>query len=814
MRLRFALIVLFLILTAVPLTVFWAWPHSQVLRNEVDDVRDRHLLLARNLSAALARYHQDVLTAFNLVASHAVKGHELEQPHDLLLNLGFKHVCIAEEASGSVISAVGSGAIPCPDVIPDQRMYRFASMAREDRATFSEVMQGPGGDPVMYVIRRFGPLLAVGSLNTDYFISLGKAISFGVRGHAAIVDHLGNVLAHPLDSWIAERRNIAEISAVARMLNGETGIETFYSPALEGDMIAGFTAVPEAGWGVMIPQPIVELQEKAQQAEASAITVFLIGIVIACIGAWIVAILFARPLELISRAAEQVVRGDKLQEIDELKSRLVPIELRGVQSSFNAMVRRLQGNLVSINRLAYEDKVTGLPNRTMLRKYVTDKLLALQSTGRGGLMLFIDLDGFKAVNDNYGHDLGDELLRCFSIRLKSILDQFGPMQDGSDDEVSLQVQLASDHLVARLGGDEFAVFLCGADREGDAEIVAKAILQCVKEPFRLGNQDAIIGASIGLARSPQDSDSFAMLIRQADMAMYEAKRSGKNTYRFYDRQIEAALNDADRVRRDIPQALQLDQFELHYQPRFHAASNQVRCLEALIRWNHPKDGLRRPGDFLAAVETTDAIVEIDHWVLRKALSQLARWSGDHPELAISVNMSTRQLTSPGMALQVIDLVKEAGIDPAKIELEVTEHAVLSNEGTARQVIQRLHEFGLKIAIDDFGQGYSNFARFAELPVNVIKIDRSLISKLAEDPRVPTIVKSLITMAEGLNCATVAEGVEELEQAAILAEIGCTEFQGYLFSKPLAAPEAEAWLKRISTTVDTVKTDRLSLLRPA
>ncbi len=249
MRLRYALMSLFLILTAVPLTVFWAWPHSQVLQNEFDDVRDRHLLLARNLGAALERYHQDVITAFNLVATNVINEREIDQAQDLLLNLSFRHICVANEATGTVISEISPIALPCPGVVPDKRMYLFARLAREDRATFSEVLKGPEGDPVMYVVRRFGDLVAIGALNTDYFVRLGKAISFGVLGHAAIVDHKGNVLAHPLDDWIAARRNIAKVSAVARMLNGETGIETFYSPALKGDMIAGFTVVSEAGWG-------------------------------------------------------------------------------------------------------------------------------------------------------------------------------------------------------------------------------------------------------------------------------------------------------------------------------------------------------------------------------------------------------------------------------------------------------------------------------------------------------------------------------------------------------------------------------------
>ncbi len=813
MRLRYALMFLFLILTAVPLTVFWAWPHSQVLEHEFEDVRDRHLLLARNLGAALERYHQDVITAFNLIATNAVKEREIEQVQDLLLNLSFRHICVAEEVTGRVISEISPIALPCPAVVPEKRMYYFARLAREDHATFSEVLEGPEGTPVIYVVRRFEDVVAIGALNTDYFVRLGKAISFGVMGHAAIVDQKGNVLAHPLEAWVAERRNIAMVSAVARMLNGETGIATFYSPALKGDMIAGFTVVPEAGWGVMIPQPVVELQERASQAETSALAVFMVGIAIAGLGGWIVAVLFARPLEMISQAADQVARGEEPIEIVELRGKLIPTEFCGVQSSFNAMVRRLRENMIRINKLAYEDKVTGLANRTMFRHYVTEKIAAQHATGHPGLVIFVDLDGFKAVNDNHGHDLGDELLRRFSNRLRAVFDQIAPAPDHADDAVSIKARLARDNLIARLGGDEFAVFLADAEHGDDGHGFAKAILHALRDPFILGTKEIVIGASIGLARFPEDGDSCSTLIRQADMAMYEAKRAGKNTYRFFDRTIEAAVNQADEVRRQIPQALQLDQFELHYQPRFHAASREVRCMEALIRWNHPSDGQRQPGDFLGAVESTDMIVEIDHWVLRNALQQLRDWSRRFPYLSLSINMSTRQLIDPNMANHVIELVQQASIDPARIELEVTEHAVLNNENTARHVIQRLHDFGLKIAIDDFGQGYSNFARFAKLPVDVIKIDRSLICKLTEDPRVPTIIRSLITMAEGLDCTTVSEGIETLEQVSILGELGCTEFQGFLFSHPLAADDAEAWLSRASATSDAVKNEQITLLKP-
>ncbi len=813
MRLRHALISLFLALAAVPVTVFWAWPHSQALQSEFDDARDSHLLLARNLGGALRRYHQDVLTAFNLIARNLIMQRQMEQPQDLLLNLGFRHVCIADEATGNVVAEAGPAALPCPDKVPEERFHVLARMARENQVTFSEVQNGPGGDPVLYLVRRVDRFLAIGALNTDYFIELSKTISFGGHGHAAILDQKGNVLAHPRDDWVATRHNMAGVSVVDRMLNGETGIETFRSPALDSDMIAGFTTVPEVGWGVMIPQPIEELRKKADDAQTSAIAVFLFGVLIAYLCAWIVSILFARPLELISRAANNVVRGHELEEFTELKSSWVPIEFHQVQENYNAMIRRLRSNMISINKLAYEDKVTGLANRTMFRKYVTEMLKELQVAKRGGVMLFIDLDGFKAVNDSLGHDLGDELLRCFSIRLQAIFDQLSPVLDNAEEAYAMRVQITSGYLLARLGGDEFGVFIAGVRRGVDAETIAKILLRSIPEPFQFAQQRAVISASIGLARSPEDGGDCETLIRHADMAMYEAKRSGKNTFRFYTPAIEAALNHAANVRHEIPLALKLDQFELHFQPRFDATSRQVRCMEALIRWNHPRHGRRLPDEFLPMIESTDTIVAIDHWVLKRALAHLATWSSDHPDLAVSINMSARQLTDSNLADDVIELVCEAGVDPAKIELEVTEHAVLSNESTARAVIQRLHQFGLKIAIDDFGQGYSNFARFAELPVDVIKIDRSLISRLTADQRVSKIVGSLIAMARGLDCTTVAEGIETLEEVAVLSKIGCTEFQGYLFSKPLNAQDAMAWLARMSATIEATEQHQVLIMQP-
>ncbi|HSG94643.1 MAG TPA: sensor domain-containing phosphodiesterase, partial [Afifellaceae bacterium] len=280
MKLRTILFLLFCVLTLVPVVLFWVWPHSKALEGEFDEVRDRHLLLAQNLGAALERYHRDVSAAFNLLAANFDHDHHIRirRSNEVLFNLGFRHICMAEAATGRVVAEFSPAFKKCPEFVPAERFAFFTSIARADEISFTEVMAGPDGRPIIYLVRRLSDRIVIGALTTDYFVRLGKAISFGAKGHAAIVDHKGNVLAHPLDSWIAARKNIAKVSAVKRMLKGETGIETFYSPALKGDMVAGFTTVSGPGWGVMIPQPVEELIAKAERIKYSVVIVFAAGI--------------------------------------------------------------------------------------------------------------------------------------------------------------------------------------------------------------------------------------------------------------------------------------------------------------------------------------------------------------------------------------------------------------------------------------------------------------------------------------------------------------------------------------------------------
>jgi predicted signal transduction protein with EAL and GGDEF domain len=790
MKLRTILFMVFCVLTLVPAVLFWAWPHSRALENEFDEVRGRHLLLARNLGAALERYHRDASAAFNLLSVNLERGHHVDQASDILLNLEFRHICIADANTGKVLSQVSPALKKCPDFVPKERFAHFASIARADKISFTEVMAGPNNQPIIYLVRRWGDKIAIGALTTDYFVRLGKAISFGDKGHAAIVDHKGNVLAHPLDSWIAARKNIAKVSAVKRMLNGETGIDTFYSPALKGDMVAGFTSVTGPGWGVMIPQPVNELIAKAEQVRYSVLTIFAVGIAIAAGLAFIVAFLISRPLEQIIAASRKMGAGDVSARVKVTSSNLIPAEFRTVEQSFNAMAGQIHQNINQIESLAYIDTVTGLPNRECFRTTVEADLVKLGETGESGAMVFIDLDGFKSVNDAMGHDIGDELLMHFAHRVSTVL----KLPIGNSGKPALDDETSECKTTfARLGGDEFAVFLPNA---GDDEAVlaqVEDILDATGKPFLLRNNEVFIGASAGVARFPNDGDCYKRILSQADAAMYRAKRSGKNTVCLFDQFSDATAIDEHQTGREIRSALHSDEIVLYYQPKISCSDGRVTGLEALIRWQHPERGLQLSGSFVPFIESSDLIIEVGEWVLKKAARQILDLTRKGRIIPISVNISAKHFANSAFADRAIEIVTESGIEPSLLEIEVTEAAVLRDLDYAKRSLEKIRDFGIRVAIDDFGKGYSNLSRIAFLPFDVLKIDMSFIARITTEERMRVIVESIIDLASGLKCVTVAEGVETEEQAQCLKQLGCDQLQGFLYAVPMLMDEMEEWL---------------------
>ncbi len=419
--------------------------------------------------------------------------------------------------------------------------------------------------------------------------------------------------------------------------------------------------------------------------------------------------------------------------------------------------------------VATHDSLTGLFNRNAFREQVARSMAYAARNDDRMALLFLDIDGFKAINDTLGHPIGDELLKITSERLR-------------------QVVRKSD-MVARLGGDEFIVILQPYDEDGDPARVAQKILHCISRPCSLSGSEYRVTGSIGIALFPRDGLDPDVLIRNADTAMYHAKAEGRNRYSYYSQEMNEAVADSLNMENGLRQAIDRGLLTVHYQPQVHVGFGAIVGAEALVRWPDPQRGMISPSDFIPMAEATGLIQPLGCLVLREACEEAARWNSDsNSSIRIGVNVSTRQLTDSSFADLVATTLRETGLPPERLELEITESSVLQERGVTLATVQQLRSLGVKITIDDFGTGYSALSALRQLPVDGLKIDRSFVTDLASDASVSTITAGLIAMANGLGLETVAEGVETIEQLTILQSQGCQRMQGYLFAKPICADE--------------------------
>ncbi|MGZ3408795.1 MAG: bifunctional diguanylate cyclase/phosphodiesterase [Xanthobacteraceae bacterium] len=423
----------------------------------------------------------------------------------------------------------------------------------------------------------------------------------------------------------------------------------------------------------------------------------------------------------------------------------------------------------NIAHMAHHDALTGLANRVLLRERLEASLAAIR---RGGLVgvLYLDLDHFKSVNDTLGHSVGDELLKIVAARL-------------------IDCVRVSD-TVARLGGDEFVILLIGLEEPQEAEILARRVREAIVAPIELEGQQIVADVSIGISIAPGDAADAEHLLKNADMALYGAKASGRGTYRFFEPGMDARVKARRAMELDLRQALAQGEFELHYQPIVNIARDEVIGCEALLRWNHPERGLISPNEFIPIAEEAGLIGPIGEWVLNTACAEAAHWP-DHVRLA--VNVSPIQFRGQGLALTVANALMATKLPARRLELEITEAVLLQNNDSTLATLRQVHELGVRIAMDDFGTGYSSLAYLRRFPFHKIKIDRSFVNDLSYDGDAIAIVRAITSLATELNITTTAEGVETQEQLDFVRELGCTEMQGYLFSRPLPARAVEQML---------------------
>ena len=431
-----------------------------------------------------------------------------------------------------------------------------------------------------------------------------------------------------------------------------------------------------------------------------------------------------------------------------------------------------------IHRLAYFDVVTELPNRSRFHDRLAEALDTAKRDGLAFALLFLDLDQFKRINDTLGHAVGDELLRVIAQRLTQGL--------RADDVAKPTRAKAAQRDVCRHGGDEFIVLLNGVASEEDAARAANRLLTLLAQPIGLGMHEVFVSASIGIALYPRDGEDLDTLLKNADVAMYHAKAQGRSRFSFYRDAMRAASAQELSIEHDLRKALEGDQFELYYQPQIEIRTGRIVGIEALIRWNHPTLGLLEPGRFIQVAEESGLIMAIWEWVLVAALIQHNDWLAQGlPAVTIAVNLSSVQFSDPALAEHVEEIARVVGVSLDYLELEVTESMVLVDSDAAHNTLAALRAKGVKIAIDDFGTGYSSLSYLRHLPLDKLKLDQSFIRDAANE-RDRAITRAIISMAQSLKLAVVAEGVETQAQIDLLLGLGCTTVQGFLLGRPLPA----------------------------
>ena len=425
--------------------------------------------------------------------------------------------------------------------------------------------------------------------------------------------------------------------------------------------------------------------------------------------------------------------------------------------------------ILKMSYLAQHDSLTDLPNRVLLNDRLTEAIALSSRHERKLAVLFLDLDRFKHINDSLGHIVGDRLLQSVGRRLFTCV--------------------RSSDTVSRQGGDEFVVLLWEVKHAKDAAIAAEKILQALREPHLIDQHELHITGSIGIVTYPDDGTDAETLMKKADFAMYHAKETGRDSYQFFKSEMNVQAIERQSLEGSLRHAIERQELLLYYQPKINLATGGMTGVEALIRWHHPQRGLVPPGQFIAIAEECGLIVPIGRWVLSEACRQARAWQvAGLPPMCVAINISSVELRAPGFASGVRAILRETGLEPRYLELELTETFLMQDSRSTAEVLKELKEIGVLLALDDFGTGYSSLSYLKRFPIDAVKIDQSFVRDLTTDPDDAGIVTAVIAMGRSLHMRVVAEGVETREQLEILQEHGCPQGQGYYFSRPVPAVE--------------------------
>jgi diguanylate cyclase (GGDEF)-like protein len=477
---------------------------------------------------------------------------------------------------------------------------------------------------------------------------------------------------------------------------------------------------------------------------------------------WLVARGLVRPIRELATKAREIETGNFDVRVESRRQD----ELGELIRAFARMSESVVRHDHDIRKLAYQDSLTGLPNRLMFRELLDDSISEYRGTGIGLALLFVDLDDFKRINDTLGHDAGDEVLIEFADRLKSGLHPLDAHQQP---------------LLARLGGDEFVALVTGKDAREKGEQAALALLDTLRRPFFIGGKTLHVGASVGITVFPDDAHTSKLLLKHGDLAMYQAKQQGKSCYRFFAGHLTEMAEERLTLEHDLREALELDQIDLAYQPIHDMRDGKLIGAEALLRWRHPRRGQVPPSIFVPIAEACGLIDQLGEWVLDRACRDACAWQKQAPGLSVAVNLSARQLQRADLPERVRAALRRRGLPSELLHLELTESCLLHDEQLAFAALTALRETGVRVWLDDFGTGFSGLSHLRSARVDGVKIDRSFITDILTDPEDLALASAIIAMAHSLGMQVIAEGIETEAQYSLMRARGCDLAQGFWMS---------------------------------
>ena len=441
----------------------------------------------------------------------------------------------------------------------------------------------------------------------------------------------------------------------------------------------------------------------------------------------------------------------------------------------NRLLEQLEESKRLERHLAYHDALTILPNRHLLHDRLQQALAQSKRSGKLAALLFLDLDGFKRINDTLGHGIGDLLLKSVAKRLKTTVRQVDT--------------------VARLGGDEFTIVLLEINHAQDAKDVAQKILKVISQPYKIEEHELFVTASVGISIYPDDGSDIESLIRKADIAMYRAKGQGKNNYQVYNLSMDAKFFERLTLENSLRKAVENEELVAYYQPQVDLRTGEITGVEALVRWQHQKFGLVPPDKFIPLAEETGVILEIDEWMMKTACRQIKNWEREGiANIRVAVNLSTRQFRQKNLTEKVAQILNDSAVQPENLCLEITENEVMHNIETTVEILQALKKMGVLLSLDDFGTGYSSLSYLKRFPIDILKIDRTFVNGIPSDRDDTAISTAIVVLAHSMELKVIAEGVEKSEQIAFLQSLQCDEIQGFYFSRPLNAETVTDLLK--------------------